>query len=131
MGIGRLPLVLPPVARQTQARAESDGGSLGAAAPPWADPWLWSVALLVIGLQVRPPEHEFARSRFSEFQAADRLRQGIGFLVYPEGTRTRSGAIGPFKKGGFHMAIDTGALIVVTEQGERRALRSGEVHLLP
>ncbi|MCB4365648.1 hypothetical protein KIH07_18075 [Hydrogenophaga taeniospiralis] len=50
LGSGLLVIVL--VARQTQARAESDGGSLGAAAPPWADPWLWSVALLVIVLAV-------------------------------------------------------------------------------
>ncbi|MBP6841475.1 MAG: 1-acyl-sn-glycerol-3-phosphate acyltransferase, partial [Kofleriaceae bacterium] len=30
----------------------------------------------------------------------------------PEGTRSKDGRIGPLKKGGFHLALDTGAPIV-------------------
>ncbi|MBM3275756.1 MAG: 1-acyl-sn-glycerol-3-phosphate acyltransferase [Candidatus Sericytochromatia bacterium] len=32
-------------------------------------------------------------------------------VVLPEGTRTRNGKLGPFKKGGFHMALSSGVRI--------------------
>ena len=67
-----------------------------------------------------------AEAKRAAAEAADRLRQGIGFLVYPEGTRTRSGAIGPFKKGGFHTAIDAEAQILpFTYNGAREILAPG------
>ena len=43
--------------------------------------------------------------------AAERLRSGISFIVFAEGTRARAGEFLPFKKGGFYMAIEAGAPI--------------------
>lgn len=45
-------------------------------------------------------------------QAVRQLQQGNSFLIYPEGTRTRTGEMGPFKKGPFVMAIESGTPIV-------------------
>src|SRR5215510_5965424 len=45
-------------------------------------------------------------------QAVRQLQQGHSFLIYPEGTRTRTGDLGPFKKGPFIMAIESGTPIV-------------------
>jgi 1-acyl-sn-glycerol-3-phosphate acyltransferase len=45
-------------------------------------------------------------------RAAELLRDGVSIWVAPEGTRSRDGAIGRLKKGGFHLAKDTGAPIV-------------------
>lgn len=44
--------------------------------------------------------------------AATLLRDGVSIYLAPEGTRSRDGRIGKLKKGGFHLALDTGAPIV-------------------
>jgi 1-acyl-sn-glycerol-3-phosphate acyltransferase len=45
-------------------------------------------------------------------------------IVYAEGTRTRNGVIGPFKKGGFHLAVETGVEIVpFTQRGAFQIMR--------
>jgi 1-acyl-sn-glycerol-3-phosphate acyltransferase len=44
--------------------------------------------------------------------ASERLRRGISFGVCAEGTRAFPGEMLPFKKGAFHMAVQTGAPIV-------------------
>jgi 1-acyl-sn-glycerol-3-phosphate acyltransferase len=40
------------------------------------------------------------------------IRDGVSIYLAPEGTRSRDGRIGPLKKGGFHLAKDTGTPIV-------------------
>ncbi len=39
-------------------------------------------------------------------------RQGLNMTVFPEGTHSRDGRLLPFKKGPFHLAQETGALLV-------------------
>jgi len=39
-------------------------------------------------------------------RAAERVRAGTTVIVFPEGTRSVSGALGEFKSGGFHLALD-------------------------
>jgi 1-acyl-sn-glycerol-3-phosphate acyltransferase len=45
-------------------------------------------------------------------RAAQSLREGNCFLIFPEGTRTRTGELGPFKRGAFAAAIQAGSRIV-------------------
>lgn len=40
------------------------------------------------------------------------LREGVSIYLAPEGTRSTDGRIGKLKKGGFHLALGTGAPIV-------------------
>jgi 1-acyl-sn-glycerol-3-phosphate acyltransferase len=53
-----------------------------------------------------------ARARASVDRAAELLRDGVSIYLAPEGTRSRDGRLAPLKKGGFHLALDTGAPIV-------------------
>jgi len=44
--------------------------------------------------------------------AAELIRKGVSIWMAPEGTRSRDGRIGKLKKGGFHLARETGTPIV-------------------
>jgi 1-acyl-sn-glycerol-3-phosphate acyltransferase len=52
------------------------------------------------------------RAHASVDRAAELLQSGLSFFAFPEGTRSRDGRLGIFKKGVFVMAIKSGVPIV-------------------
>jgi len=73
-------------------------------------------------IEVDRGNHERAMQSIKD--AASLVRDGVSIYLAPEGTRSRDGKIGKLKKGGFHLALGTGAPIVPV------ALR-GTINILP
>ncbi|MCU0623375.1 MAG: 1-acyl-sn-glycerol-3-phosphate acyltransferase [Gemmatimonadaceae bacterium] len=58
--------------------------------------------------------------------ARDRLAKRVSVMIFPEGTRSRDGAMLPFKDGAFRLAIETGAPILpLVVSGTRDAMAKG------
>jgi 1-acyl-sn-glycerol-3-phosphate acyltransferase len=67
--------------------------------------------------------HNIEQAKIDLAKARAKMESGIVLWIAPEGTRSRTGRMGPFKKGGFIMAIESGATIIpVGIQGSQTVL---------
>lgn len=73
---------------------------------PFLGQVIWFMRFIFINRQNRSKALE------SLAQAARDIRAGKSVVIFPEGTRTRDGRLGDFKKGGFALAQDAGVPIV-------------------
>jgi 1-acyl-sn-glycerol-3-phosphate acyltransferase len=69
----------------------------------------WSI---VLGGHIPIDRSNPFRARRSLDSAAERIRGGTSVLVFPEGTRSRDGTVGHFKRGSFSLAIEAAAPVV-------------------
>lgn len=83
---------------------------------------LWGRAMRVAGfIEVDREHHE--RAVESMRRAAAAIQSGTDIWIAPEGTRSKDGELQPFRKGGFHLALDAGVRILpVSIDGTRRVL---------
>jgi 1-acyl-sn-glycerol-3-phosphate acyltransferase len=61
-------------------------------------------------IEIDRQNHENAMKSLEE--AARKIREGKSVMTFPEGTRSKDGAIKPFKQGMFHLAISAGVPVV-------------------
>jgi 1-acyl-sn-glycerol-3-phosphate acyltransferase len=65
-------------------------------------------------------------------RAARAIRGGRSLVLFPEGTRSRSGELAPFKKGPFHLALQVGVPVVpVAVKGSGRVLPPHSIRVTP
>lgn len=63
-------------------------------------------------------------------EAAARVRAGSPVVLFPEGSRSRTGEIGPFKAGTFYLAIRAGVPVIpITLNGTRHAHKPDTYHV--
>jgi len=85
-----------------------------------------------VGGYVAVERGDRTKSMESIARGAESLRSGNSFLIFPEGTRSRTGELLPFKKGGFIMAIQAQVPVVpVAVRGGRAAMRKGSPIVRP
>jgi 1-acyl-sn-glycerol-3-phosphate acyltransferase len=61
-----------------------------------------------------------------------RSRPNFSFAILPEGTRTGDGKLGPFKRGGFLLAIEAGLdILPLVQCGAYRVARKGSLLVRP
>ena len=67
-------------------------------------------------LHMVPVDRSAGRTVYEEIEqnAAATIAEGKSIIVYPEGTRTKTGDLLPFKKGAFFIAVHTGLAILPT-----------------
>lgn len=64
--------------------------------------------------------------------AKNKIKDGTSVMFFPEGTRSKDGNIGEFKKGAFLFALQLGLPILpVTINGTRKILPRGGLNLMP
>ena len=87
--------------------------------------------LLACG-QIMVDRSDRERSRAILDEAFAGLSGNSSVMIYPEGTRSRDGALQPFKKGGFRMALQAGLPIVpVRVSGTREVVAADTLVINP
>lgn len=80
-----------------------------------------------------PVERAKPREAMKGFeQAASRIREGRSVLMFPEGSRSRTPGMLPFKGGSFYLAILSGVPVIpITLNGSREVLKPDSLHVRP
>jgi 1-acyl-sn-glycerol-3-phosphate acyltransferase len=114
------------------ANHESDADPFLISHLPWEMKWLGKEALFkipIVGwsmrlagdIPVRRGDPDSARKAMATCR--EWLERGVPVMLFPEGTRSETGELLPFKDGAFRLAIEAGAdILPIAVSGTRKAL---------
>lgn len=90
---------------------------------------LWGRAMHRAGFIALDRENR-ERSRQTLLASSGFLHEGTSIWIAPEGTRSKDGRLGEFRKGGFHLALQSGCRILpITIIGTRAVLPAKGAHI--
>jgi 1-acyl-sn-glycerol-3-phosphate acyltransferase len=97
---------------------------------------IWRIPILAQALnlaEIVPVERENREAAIQSIhRAGEVMRHHINMTLFPEGTRSRDGRLLPFKKGPFHLAMETGFPIVpITILGTYEMMPKGKMFCRP
>ena len=97
---------------------------------------LFRIPILSFGMRQAkfiPVDRADRKSAIASVDTAVRyLKEGLSFVVFPEGTRSLDGRLRPFKKGAFLMAIEAGVPVVpVSLAGTQHLMKKGHWAVQP
>jgi len=92
---------------------------------------LMSIPILAAGMRVAqfvPVDRSDREAAAASVElAVNRLKEGVSFAIFAEGTRSPDGRLRPFKRGAFTMAIEAGVPVIpVSIAGTQRLQPKGE-----
>ena len=108
---------------------------------PWEMKWMAKTTIFKIPLMgwmmeysldipVKRGDRDGAVSALAD--ARDRLARRVSIMIFPEGTRSKTREMLPFKDGAFKLAIETGSPILpIAVAGTRRAMTKGSFIFRP
>ena len=80
--------------------------------------------LMTLAGDVRLTRGEVTSAADAMKECADRLQKKVSVIIFPEGTRSKTGELGKFKNGAFRLAIESGVdILPIAVSGCRSALR--------
>jgi 1-acyl-sn-glycerol-3-phosphate acyltransferase len=97
---------------------------------------IWRIPILAQALnlaEIVPVERENREAAIQSIhRAGEVMRHHINMTLFPEGTRSRDGRLLPFKKGPFHLAMETGfPMVPVTILGTYEMMPKGSLFCRP
>jgi 1-acyl-sn-glycerol-3-phosphate acyltransferase len=98
---------------------------------------LLKIPLLGFGMRLAnfvPVDRDGQRdsARRSVRYATEVLASGVNIMTFPEGTRSQSGQLLPFKQGPFYLAVESGApLIPISTWGTQQMMPKGTLRITP
>lgn len=108
---------------------------------PWEMKWLSKASLMMIPVfgwtmwavrDVRVHRGRASSARDAMKACAARLRGRVSVMIFPEGTRSRTDEMLPFKDGAFRLAIETGTPILpLALHGTRQAIAKHDWRIGP
>ena len=115
------PIVIPVMPRRTSVLVKKE---------------LFKVPILGWGMRLArlvPVDRQNRETAIASLRyAAEVLRSGLSMTIWPEGTRSPDGRLQPFKKGPFHLAMDSGVPVVpITLVGTHGIWPKGEFAVRP